>query len=160
MAVDRNLLEVDLGDPSSVDDVLDALANLADGAWCNLEPFVEQADLDDLRARTPHPLLRMFMKAGAPIPLGTVMREGATVSIGLEHSHAAKAIPFLREHGAAPPREWRVKQDHARRGLVLAAPADVAPGAVLDWIVAAARLLGNVPVGTRWTALVCTPVRK
>ena len=159
MAIERNLLEVDLGDPASVDEVVAALAHLGDGAWCNLEPFVDQADLDDLRARSPHPLLRMFMKAGAPIPLATVMRDGASVSIGLEHSHAARAIPYLREHEAAPPREWKVKQDHVRRGIVLAAPPDVAPRAVLDWIVGAARLLGGVPVGNRWTALVCTPTR-
>lgn len=156
MAIARNLIEFDTDDDASLGAVLDALAALREGEWCNLEPFVQQADLEDLRARTPHPLLRMFMKAGAPIPLGTVMRDGATWSVGLEHSHAARAVPYLREHDAAPPREWKVKQDHARRGIVLAVPGDVAPAAIVAWVTAAGRLLGGVPVGVHWTALVCT----
>ncbi len=154
MAIQRHLVEFRTDDPG---EVLAALDALQPGEWCNLEPFVAADDLDELRARTPHPLLRMFMKAGAPIPLGTVMLDGDTLSVGLEHSHAARAIPYLREHGVDTPRAWKVKQDHARRGIVLAVPVGTPRREILDWVVAAAGLLSSVPVGAQWTALLCRP---
>ncbi len=153
MAIDRRLIEFsddDLGD------VVAAVRALRDGEWVNLEPYVDRAELDDLRARSPHPLVRMFMKAGAPIPLATIARTGDVLSIGLEHPHAARAVPYLREHAAAPPPGWTCKQDHPRRGLVFEAPTSVDVATVVGWLLRAGKLLGAVRVGREWTALVQT----
>jgi len=153
VAIEKALIEFETDDAS---EVVAAIAALHDGEWLNLEPYVAPQDLDELRDRTPHPLVRMFMKAGAPIPLGTIMRNADTLSIGLEHPHAAKAIAHLRDNGVDTPRAWKVKQDHPRRGIVLEVVATTAPEAIVTWITGAGRVLGAVPVGRAWTALVCT----
>jgi hypothetical protein len=156
MAIERRMIEFADDD---LDEVTSALRELVDGEWVNIEPYVDQGELDDLRARTPSALVRIFAKAGAPIPLGTIARAGSVLSIGLEHPHAAKAVPFLREHGVATPADWKLKQDHARRGLVFEAPLGTDPAAIVEWILRAGRLLGAVRIGREWTALVCTPRR-
>jgi hypothetical protein len=157
VAIERRLVEFSDDD---LDEVVAAVRALRDGEWINVEPYVDQADLDELRARTPSALVRIFSKAGGPIPLGTIARTGSVLSVGLEHPYAARAIPFLREHDVAPPAEWKLKQDHARRGLVFEAPADTDPQALLRWILRAGKLLGTVRIGREWTALVCTPGRR
>jgi hypothetical protein len=154
VAIDRRLLEFSDDDLA---DVVAALHELREGGWVNIEPYVDQAELDDLRARTPHPLVRAFQKAGAPIPLGTIARTGQGLSIGLEHGHGARALPFLREHGTGQPEDWKLKQDHPRRGLVFEAPATTDLQAAVRWILCAAKLLGSVRIGREWTALVCRP---
>ena len=157
MAIERRLVEFSDDD---LDEVVAAVAAVADGEWINIEPYVDQAELDELRARTPSALVRVFSKAGAPIPLGTIARRGAVLSIGLEHPHAARAVPYLREHEAAPPSGWKLKQDHARRGLVFEAPVGTDPAEVVRWILRAGKLLGAVRIGREWTALVCSPGRR
>lgn len=153
MAIDKRLIEFTEDD---LEEVVHAVTALRDGEWMNIEPFVEEEDLDELRSRIPHPLVRMFQKAGAPIPLGTLARTGAVLSVGLEHSHAARAIPFLRENGIVTPREWKIKQDHPRRGIVLEVAADTPPAELITWIVGAGRVLSSLRMGRSWTALVST----
>lgn len=152
-AIERRLIEFADDDTA---EVVAALSALRDGEWVNIEPFVHERDLDELRERTPHPLVRMFMKAGAPIPLGTIIRHDAVWSIGLEHPHAARAIPHLRAQGVPTPAAWKVKQDHPRRGIVLEVAVGAPPAEFITWIVGAGRVLGGVPIGREWTALVCT----
>jgi hypothetical protein len=154
VAIDRRLLEFSDDD---LTEVVDALRSMRVGDWANIEPYVDQAELDDLRARSPHPIVRAFQKAGAPIPLGTVARTAPGLSIGLEHGHGARALPFLREHDLAKPDDWKLKQDHPRRGLVFEVPATTDLEAAVRWILRAAKLLGAVRVGREWTALVCRP---
>lgn len=153
MATNKQLLHWHDNDLDELTLVLD---QLIDGQWANLEPVVGEEDLADLRSRTPNPLVRMFMKAGAPIPMGTLAVAGDRLTIGLEHPHAAKALPFLREHGVEYPAEWRIKQDHPRRGIVFDAPRGASVAAV-RWVVRATGLLAAVPVGHEWTALVHRP---
>jgi hypothetical protein len=154
VAIDRRLLEFSDDDLA---EVVSALHELREGDWVNIEPYIDQADLDDLRARSPHPLVRAFQKAGAPIPLGTIARTAHGLSIGLEHSHGARALPFLREHEAGKPADWKLKQDHPRRGMVFEVPATTDLDAAVRWILRAAKLLASVRVGREWTALVCRP---
>ena len=153
MAIEKRLIEFTDDD---LEEVADAVRVLRDGEWLNIEPFVSEEDLDELHHRIPHPLVRMFQKAGAPIPLGTLARTGAVLSVGLEHPHAARAIPFLRDNGVVTPREWKIKQDHPRRGIVLEVAADTSPVTLITWIVDAARLLSAARIERSWTALVST----
>ena len=153
MAIEKRLIEFTDDD---LDEVVTAVRDLRDGEWLNIEPYLREEDLHELRDRIPHPLVRMFQKAGAPIPLGTLARTGAVLSVGLEHPHAAKAIPYLRDNGVLTPREWKIKQDHPRRGIVLEVAADTAPVMLITWIVDAARLLSAARIERSWTALVST----
>ena len=153
MAIEKRLIEFTDDD---LEEVADAVRVLRDGEWLNIEPFISEEDLDELHRSIPHPLVRMFQKAGAPIPLGTLARTGAVLSVGLEHPHAARAIPFLRDNGVVTPREWKVKQDHPRRGIVLEVAADTSPAVLITWIVDAGRLLSAARIDRHWTALVST----
>jgi hypothetical protein len=153
MAFSRRLVEFVSEHPSEVVAAIDALA---EGEWVNIEPFVDQHELDALRERTPHPLVRMFAKAGAPIPLATVMRTKQGYSLGLEHGHGARVLPVLRERGAVLPAGWVVKQDHPRRGVVIEADHDADIADALGWLLGAARTLSAVAIGDQWTALVFT----
>jgi hypothetical protein len=139
------------------DEVEEALAHLPDGGWVNIEPIIEQDDLDDLRARTPHPLLRMFSAKGAPIPFGTVVAQPDGLAVGLEHSRGRRVLPELRELNIVAPSSWRQQQDHAKRGVVYLAPRDESPRVVVAWIVAAATALTAVPIRGAWSAMVATP---
>ena len=79
MAIEKRLIEFTDDD---LDEVVTAVRDLRDGEWLNIEPYLREEDLDELRDRIPHPLVRMFQKAGAPIPLGTLARTGAVLSVG------------------------------------------------------------------------------
>jgi hypothetical protein len=151
MAVDRELIEFDRDDLSEVER---RLAALPDGAWMNIEPIIEEADLEELRARTPHPLLRIFSAKGRPIPFGTIVAEPTELAVGLEHPQGAAVIPRLRELGIVAPASWRQRQDHPRRGVVYAVPRDEAAGVVLGWLLDAATALAGVTLRGRWSAVI------
>jgi hypothetical protein len=154
MAVSRRLIEFQR---SETEEVEEALAGLSDGAWVNIEPIIEQADLDELRERTPHPLLRIFSAKGAPIPFGTVVAQPDGLAVGLEHARGHRVVAELRELGIVAPSTWQQQQDHAKRGVVYLAPRDEAPKVVIDWILAAASALTEVPIRGAWSAVVATP---
>jgi hypothetical protein len=154
LAVSRRLIEFSRFETDEVDE---ALARMPDGAWVNIEPIVEQDDLDDLRERTPHPLLRIFSAKGAPIPFGTVVAQQDGLAVGLEHSRGRRVLPELRELNIVAPESWRQQQDHAKRGVVYLAPRDEDPKVVVAWICAAATALTAVPIRGNWSAMVATP---
>lgn len=154
MAIHRDLIEFDR---AGCDEVLDRLESLPDGAWINIEPVVDDDDLEDLRTRTPHPLLRVFSAKGRPIPFATVVAASDGLSIGLEHGAGARVVPELRERGIQAPGSWRQEQDHPRRGVVYVAPRDERPEVILRWILDAATELAGVPIHGRWSAVVASP---
>jgi hypothetical protein len=154
VAVSRRLIEFERFD---TDEVEDALASLPDGAWMNIEPIIETDDLDEMRARLPHPLLRVFSAKGRPIPFGTVVAQQDGLAVGLEHSRGARVVPELRELGITVPASWRQQQDHAKRGVVYLAPRDEQPKVIVDWILAAASVLTDVPIRGNWSAMIATP---
>jgi hypothetical protein len=154
VAVTRRLLEFARDDTAELEQLL---AALPDGGWVNIEPIVDDGDLDDLRANAPHPLLRIFSAKGRPIPFGTVVAQEEELAVGLEHSRGARVVPELRELGITAPAGWRQQQDHAKRGVVYAVPRDENPALVLGWILASATALSDVPIRGRWSAMVATP---
>jgi hypothetical protein len=154
VAVSRRWIEFQ---PVDTDEVEDALANLPDGGWMNIEPIIEQDDLDELRNRMPHPLLRLFSAKGAPIPFGTVVAQPDGLAVGLEHSRGRRVVAELHERDIVAPDTWRRQQDHAKRGVVYLAPRDESPEVIVRWICAAAAALTEVPIRGAWTAMVATP---
>jgi hypothetical protein len=154
VAVSRRLIEFARFDTAEVEE---ALRHLPDGGWVNIEPIVEQDDLDELRDKTPHPLLRMFSAKGAPIPFGTIVVQSDGLAVGLEHSRGRRVLPELRELNIVAPDSWRLQQDHAKRGVVHLAPRGEQPQVVVAWICAAATAVSAVPIRGAWTAMVATP---
>ncbi len=70
-------------------------------------------------------LFAFFGNRAAPVSMATVMpakkerRDSEGVTIGLMHPTGAKAVARLAEAGVEVPAGWVVRQDHARRGLLV-----------------------------------------
>jgi hypothetical protein len=78
--------------------------------------------------------------------------------LGIEHAAGPKAARQLAEAGLAVPAGWRVRQDHAKRGLVLAVPPEVEAGPLVEWLLSAADRLAQVALADTWLAEVWEPV--
>ncbi|HEV8295828.1 MAG TPA: hypothetical protein VGQ20_00980 [Acidimicrobiales bacterium] len=154
MSIHRELFEFERGQAGAV---LEQLATLADGSWMNIEPVIDETELEDLRARTPHPILRIFSARGRPIPFGTIVAAADGYSVGLEHGRGAPVVRELRDVGVRAPSSWQQEQDHARRGVVYTVPRDESPAALLDWLLDAATALSDVPIRGQWSAVVASP---
>jgi len=148
--------------PPEVAAVADALARLrvAGSGWINLLPGIDED------AAEPEPaagLFAFFGNRAPPVTMATVMppapkragREGVTV--GLMHPTGPKAVARLAEAGVALPEGWVVRQDHARRGLLVRTPPDVADAEVISWAVRAGAALCRAPMTGRWRAVVYLP---
>jgi hypothetical protein len=122
--------------------------------WVTLEALFDSEDVPAARS----PLLDLFSGRGPAVPdLSWVPGEVkgdrvAPTSVGVRHGAGTRAAARLASAGHAVPSEWRVIQDHPKRGLVLELDeaADASPGRVLDWMTVAARLLSEVPLTGRW----------
>lgn len=128
----------------------DALAELFDGvrndagSWCNLA-FEEIAEPDE-----PDSAFFSFLAARGPSnPLVTVLRESPKkpLSVGIQHRAGVKAAEQLREEQISLPQGARVRQDHPRRGLVVEWPDDAQSHELVDWVLAAVRILNRAYIG-------------
>ncbi len=63
----------------------------------------------------------------------------------------------LAEAGVRVPEGWLVRQDHARRGLLLQTPVTVTETEVIDWSVRAGTALCRAEMTGRWRAVVYLP---
>ena len=144
--------------PDRVDDVVAAMEaiNRSGKGWVNFEPAV---DVDDVPAESG--TFSLFSGRGPSVPLatwtpGSTTRRGRVEPsmLGLQHPAGSKAKPLLGERGHPLPPGWIVVQDHVRKGLVVAVPAQVATAEALDWLLRAAALLTTVPLTGRWRAAV------
>ena len=149
-------------DPAQPDRVLASLAQLceAGAGWMNLLPgVVEEAAEPEAGAG----LFAIFGTRQAPVTMATLMppkvdrRSTEGITLGLLHPTGPKAVPRLRDAGIALPEGWKVRQDHARRGLVVRTPVDEDPAAVVAWAVAAGTELCRAPMTGSWQAVVYLP---
>ena len=127
-------------------DITPLLDHLAGAVFVNLSPGV---DADQVATQSPR--TSIFGNRGPLLPLAT----WTPGEIGLQHGLAARAAPWLADHGAAVPDEWYIAADHPKRGLVVktyAAPAEDA----LRWLVRAADLICPFEVVFPWQAVVRT----
>lgn len=147
--------------PPDVDGVGAELAALREAGegWVNLMPGVyDEADINP-----PTGLFAFFGSRQAPVTMATVMparldkRTVEGMSVGLMHPTGAKAIARLAEAGVAVPEGWVVRQDHARRGLVLRAAPDTEPADIVTWCVQAGTALCMVDMTGQWQAVVYLP---
>ena len=132
----------------------------AGDGWINLLPGVPE-DSPDLVP--PTGLSAIFGSRQLPVTMTTLMparrdrraREGLTV--GLMHPTGAKAVARLAEAGIALPDGWVVRQDHARRGLLLRCPVGADGAEVIEWCVRAGTELCRAEMTGRWQAVVFLP---
>ena len=148
--------------PPTIDRVTDALARLraAGDGWVNLLPGVDQD------GAAPEPQAGLFVFFGnraAPVTMATVIpakkdqRQIEGMSVGLMHPTGAKAIARLAEAGVTTPDGWVVRQDHARRGLVLRTSVDAPESEIVTWCVRAGTALCRVDLTGEWQAVVYLP---
>jgi hypothetical protein len=149
--------------PPDDGEVAASLARLvaAGDGWINLIPGVPE-DSPDLIM--PTGLSALFGSRQPPVTMATLMParadrrppEGPTV--GLMHPTGARAVARLAEAGIPLPKGWVVRQDHARRGLLLRCPPGADEAEVVDWCVRAGTELCRAEMTGRWQAVVYLPV--
>jgi hypothetical protein len=132
----------------------------AGGGWVNLMPGIDE-DASDVHPRAG--LFAFFGNNAAPVTMTTVMppkkdrRDTEGLTVGIMHPTGGKAVERLAEAGVLVPVGWLVRQDHARRGLLLRTPVDVADTEVMEWSVRAGTALCRAEMTGRWRAVVYLP---
>ncbi len=136
------------------------LCEAGDG-WINLMPGIEEKEADP--AATPGLFSIIFGGKQAPVTMGTLMppklarKEFDGVTIGLLHPMGAKVARELIGLGVPLPDGWVVRQDHARRGLVVRSSVDSPAGDVVNWAVRAGTALCQEEMTGQWQAVVYLP---
>jgi hypothetical protein len=124
--------------------------------WINVQPGLDPEDVPAVRAGA----FGLLSGRGPDVPLATWVpgelkrEEPQPASVGIQHGTGPRLAARLADAGVPVPDGWRVTQDHARRGLVVAIPVGTSNDAVLDWLVRAAATLSPVPLTGDWRAAV------
>ncbi|HWD54216.1 MAG TPA: hypothetical protein VG346_03800 [Acidimicrobiales bacterium] len=148
--------------PPEIDGVAAELASLRDAGdgWLNLLPGIVEGAVE---VEAPTGLFAFFGTRQPPVTMATVMPAHATqrhvegMSVGLMHPTGGRAIARLAEAGVRVPDGWVVRQDHARRGLVLRASPEAPPASVVGWCVQAGTTLCMTDMTGQWQAVVYLP---
>ena len=152
-------IEFTVTDPAAV---VEAVGELVDarGGWVNLYPEVDE---DEAAAVTPSAVASIFRAPGPPIPQATLIaptdgrRGRKPAQLGMTHGVGSAVVRRLAAEGLVLPDEWKVVQDHVRRGLVvrLDDPPDV--DRALTWALRAGTLLCPIATTGGWLAEVHRP---
>lgn len=152
-------IEITAAAPAAVVDALRELVRSRSG-WVNLFPEVDE---DAVAAVTPSAVGAIFRAAGPPIPQATITapavgrRGPKRAQLGLTHGVGTRVLPRLKAEGVERPPEWKVVQDHVRRGVVLSLDDPVDEHRAVTWAIQAATLLCPIAVTGRWLAEVHRP---
>ncbi len=137
-----------------------AMLRVAGGGWINLMPGIDE-EASDVHPRAG--LFAFFGNNAAPVTMTTLMppkkERSATegLTIGMMHPTGGKAVARLAEAGVTVPDGWVVRQDHARRGLLLGTPVNVTEADVIAWSVRAGTALCRAEMTGRWRAVIYLP---
>jgi len=148
--------------PPDYDRVAGELERLRDAGngWVNLLPGVPEGAVD---VEPPSGLFAFFGNRQPPVTMATVMPARADrraiegMSVGLMHPTGPKAVARLAEADVTVPEGWAVRQDHARRGLVLRTSPTAAAADVVEWCVHAGTALCVADMTGEWRAVVYLP---
>ena len=140
----------------------DALRMLRDACsgWVNLMPGIDE-EATDVHPRAG--LFAFFGNQAAPVTMTTVMppkkdrRDTEGLTVGIMHPTGGKAVARLAEAGVTLPDGWLVRQDHARRGLLVRTPVTVSEDDVIAWCVRAGTALCRAEMTGGWQAVVYLP---
>jgi hypothetical protein len=129
--------------------------------WINLLPGV---DVDEERSTTVQAgVFALFSPKQPPVTMCTLMparpvrRATEGVTVGLMHPTGSKAVARLADVGVALPQGWLVRQDHARRGLVVRAPHGAGAADIIGWAIRAGTALCREEMTGQWQAVVYLP---
>lgn len=137
--------------------LVEELAASASG-WVNFVPEVAEG-------HEPPPrnlIVSVFSARGEAVPMATWSAPpapGKRATLGIEHGAGPRALERLADAGLTLPAGWWKVADHARRGLVVTAPADADLDEALGWLLTAAHALSTVPLTGSWLARVYRPDR-
>jgi hypothetical protein len=142
---------------TAAEPVAAAIAELfaARTGWINLFPEVDE---DEAAAVTPNALASLFRAPGPPIPQVTLIaptdgrRGPKPAQLGMSHGVGTAVVRRLAAEGLEKPEEWKVVQDHVRRGLVIRLddPPDI--DRALTWSLRAGTLLCPINTTGGWLA--------
>jgi len=159
--VARDVVQIEFvpGDTHAVVAQMARLADAEDG-WINLLPGVDDEEVAE--PGRPSALPALFGSAQSPVTMGTWIparsgRRGGEVTVGIVHPRGRHAVAQLSSMDILLPDGWHVRQDHARRGLIVLAPATAAHADVLDWMLRAGAALAATPLTGSWQARVFQP---
>jgi hypothetical protein len=143
------VVEFRTGDRARIVAHMDAAQSRHQG-WMNLQPIPVHEE--DAATTTS-----IFSGPSPPkLPLCTwkveERRGRVETTLGIQHGVGMKIAPHLREAGVTAAPEWRVLQDHRRRGLVVLVPQDAESEVVLDWLLRAGELFALVDTTGSWAA--------
>jgi hypothetical protein len=136
-------------DPGRVLAHMDTASSRRHG-WVNLQPV----PVHEEEAATTTSL---FSGPSPPkLPLCTwkveERRGRVETTLGIQHGVGMRIAPHLRQAGVTAAPEWRVLQDHRRRGLVVSVPQDTEAAVILDWLLRAGEKLALVETTGIWAA--------
>jgi hypothetical protein len=148
--------------PQSFDRVSGYLKHFTEAGqgWINLLPGV---DVDEEETTSPPGPFAIFTGRQRPVTMVTLMpprparRATEGVTVGLLHPTGAKAVARLADAGISLPTGWMVKQDHARRGLLVLARLGAPDDEIIEWALAAATALCRERMTGEWQAVVYLP---
>ena len=137
----------------------DLLAGNLEGAWLVIDPGVTE-ETAALHSRSG--FARAFSGRGPAIPSATITvseigdesGHGFRADLGIEHGTGPGATELLGERGSTIPESLRVIQDHAKRGLVMAAEPSTEPDLLVEFALEAIQALTRVPLLDEWFATV------
>jgi hypothetical protein len=148
--------------PPDTGAVTGALARLRDAGagWINLMPGVPDEFVDP---DPPTGLFAFFGNRAPPVSMATVMparpdrRANEGVTIGIMHPTGGRTLQRLEVEGVTIPVGWVVRQDHARRGLLVRTAPSASEEEIVDWSVRAGTVLCRAPMTGQWRAVVYLP---
>lgn len=155
MTLAPDYLEFSVSEVEPVVAVMDRMTAAHEG-WLNFEPAIEADAVPDEPG-----FFALFSGKGPSVPLATWTPPSAPgarrvepAMVGLQHGAGSRARQVLVGSGHNYPEGWRVTQDHARKGLVVAVPPSASSGEVLGWLLRAAAVMSSVPLTGRWRAAI------
>ena len=132
------------GDVSAIEAVLTEI--IANKSWVNFLPGTA-SDLEE-HLPTSGPFSALFGKPVRPFAEISVVA-GAALQIGVNHPLGRLSATVLSDRGLTFPPEWKLSQNHTRRGLVVTATND--PHAIAVWCARALVELTLIPAQQEWT---------
>jgi hypothetical protein len=132
----------------------------AGSGWVNLMPGIDE-EASEIHPRAG--LFAFFGNNAAPVTMTTVLppkkdrSETEGVTVGIMHPTGGHAVARLAGAGVTLPEGWTVRQDHARRGLLVRTPVAAAEPDTIDWSVRAGAALCRAAMTGRWRAVVYLP---
>ncbi len=148
-------VEFDVEDPDEIVGYMRLLADARDG-WINLIP----ADANEEKSVSLG-FMSLFGGGGSGTTMCTWIPEREDqhgerhVSLGITHTTGRRVSAQVTALDI--PDRWRIKQDHAQRGLVLSVPDEEPHDRVLAWAFRAIRALSPASRVGAWRAEIYLP---